>query len=91
MFEKDKLLLSFLLATRLSEFKGEITSEQFRFLLTGGVALDDFLPEKPKGSEWISAKSWGEMYRLSLIDKFGEFLNSVMKHTDDWRKIYDSK
>lgn len=74
--------MSFLLATRLAEFKGEITSEQFRFLLTGGVALDDFLPEKPKGADWISAKSWGEMYRLSLIDKFGEFLNSVMKHTD---------
>ena len=71
------MLLSFLLATRLSEFKGEITSEQFRFLLTSGVALDDFLTEKPKGSEWISAKSPGEMYRLSLIDKFAEFLNSV--------------
>jgi hypothetical protein len=38
--------------------------------LTGGVALDDFLPEKPKNSEWISAKSWGEIHRLSLIDKF---------------------
>jgi dynein heavy chain len=50
LFEKDKLLLSFLLATRLSEFKGEITSEQLRFLLTGGVALDDSLPDKPKNS-----------------------------------------
>jgi dynein heavy chain len=44
LFEKDKLLLSFLLATRLSEFKGDITSDQLRFLLTGGVALDDYLP-----------------------------------------------
>ena len=83
--------MSFLLATRLAEFKGEITSEQFRFLLTGGVALDDFVPEKPKNSEWISAKNWGEIYRLSLINKFGDFMTSLMKHTDEWKKIYDSK
>jgi dynein heavy chain len=44
LFEKDKLLLSFLLCTRLAEFKEEITPELLRFLLTGGVALDDNLP-----------------------------------------------
>jgi hypothetical protein len=60
-------------------------------LLTGGVALDEFLPEKPKNSEWISAKSWGEIYRLSLIDKFADFITSISKETDEWRKIYDSK
>ena len=59
LFEKDKLLLSFLLCTRLADFKGEITQEQLRFLLTGGVALDDYLPDKPKNSDWISMKSWG--------------------------------
>ena len=40
LFEKDKLLLSFLLTTRLAEFKKELTMDAFRFLLTGGVALD---------------------------------------------------
>jgi dynein heavy chain len=59
LFEKDKLMFSFLLCTRLAEFKNEITQELFRFLLTGGVALDQYVPEKPKNSEWISAKNWG--------------------------------
>jgi len=27
--------------------------------LTGGVALDDYTPDKPKNSDWISAKNWG--------------------------------
>lgn len=70
LFEKDKLLFSFLLCVRLAEFKETITSEQTRFLLTGGVALDDYLPEKPENSEWLSIKSWGEIYRLSKIEKF---------------------
>ena len=76
LFEKDKLLLSFLLCTRLADFKGEITQEQLRFLLTGGVALDDYIPVKPKNSDGISMKSWGEMYRLSLIDKFQPLMKS---------------
>jgi len=52
-------MFSFLLCTRLAEFKGEINQDLLRFLLTGGVALDDYVPEKPKNSAWISAKSWG--------------------------------
>jgi dynein heavy chain len=50
LFEKDKLLLSFLLCTRLAEFKHEIHNDGLRFLLTGGVAINDYLPDKPKRS-----------------------------------------
>ena len=52
-------MFSFLLCTRLADFKGEITQELLRFLLTGGVALDDYLPPKPNNAEWLSNKSWG--------------------------------
>lgn len=44
LFEKDKLLLSFVLCERLMEFKGEVINEHFRFLLTGGLAVSDKLP-----------------------------------------------
>lgn len=91
LFEKDKLLLSFLLCTRLAEFKKEINSEQMRFMLTGGVPLNDYLPDKPKKSDWISQKSWGEIYRLSLMEKFDALLKSFQTRIDDWKKIYDSK
>lgn len=91
LFEKDKLLLSFLLCTRLAEFKKEINNEQMRFMLTGGVPLNDYLPDKPKNSDWISQKSWGEIYRLSLMEKFDALLKSFQSKPDEWRKIYDSK
>jgi len=41
-------------------------------LLTGGVALSDHLPEKPK-SNFISDKSWGEIFRLSDLEGFKDF------------------
>lgn len=66
LFEKDKLLLSFLLCTRMLEFKKEISSEDYRFLLTGGLNMDEELPEKPD-IEWLNTKMWGEICRLSKI------------------------
>jgi len=65
LFEKDKLLLSFLLCIRLLEFKKLVNIEELRFLLTGGIALDEKLPDKPETAKWISVKMWGEVYRLS--------------------------
>jgi len=51
-------------------------------LLTGGVALDDYLPPKPKNSDFISMKMWGEMYRLSLMEKFKPFFDSINNETE---------
>jgi hypothetical protein len=41
-------------------------------LLTGGIALSSHLPEKPK-ADFISDKSWGEIYRLSDLEGFPDF------------------
>jgi dynein heavy chain len=70
LFEKDKLVFSMLLLVRLLEFNKQLNPEHWRFLLTGGMALSDYLPEKPKSSEWLSLKSWGEITRLSEQKNF---------------------
>jgi dynein heavy chain len=85
LFEKDKLLFSFLLCLRLAEFKGTITSEYTRFLLTGGVALDEVLQPKPENSDWISTRSWGEIDRLSKLGNFSFFFDSLNNETAKWR------
>ena len=72
LFEKDKLVFSMLLCVRLLEFRGQLSKEHFRFLLTGGVALSDHLPDKPNIS-WMSDKSWGEIVRLSDLEGFTDF------------------
>jgi dynein heavy chain len=45
LFEKDKLVFSTLLTQRLMEFNQELDKDHWRFLLTGGIALSDQLPE----------------------------------------------
>jgi dynein heavy chain len=63
-----------LLAVRLLEFKGEENIQEFwRFLLTGGVSLNEHLPEKPAYLSWLSLKSWAEINRLSDLHGFKGF------------------
>jgi dynein heavy chain len=37
LFEKDKLLFAFLLAARILASRGQLASEEWMFLLTGGL------------------------------------------------------
>lgn len=84
LFEKDKLLLSFLLCYRLLEFKKIVLPDYFRFLLTGGVALDDKYPEMPTKCAWLSMKAWGEICRLSGMPGFEKFYQSFYDYPQDY-------
>jgi dynein heavy chain len=41
LFEKDKLIFSFLLNIKLMQMSGDIQDDVFKFLLTGGVSLGE--------------------------------------------------
>jgi dynein heavy chain len=46
--------------------RGEVEEEVWRFLLTGGVALDN--PHPNPFPQWLGEKSWGEIVRASDIN-----------------------
>ncbi|KRX11121.1 P-loop containing nucleoside triphosphate hydrolase [Pseudocohnilembus persalinus] len=92
LFEKDKLLLSFLLCCRLQEFHKEIQGDDLRFLLTGGLALDDEnSPPKPENQDWISQKMWLEFCRLSKTEGYQALEpQNFAENLEEWKEIYDS-
>eukprot|EP00899_Mesostigma_viride_P020786 jgi/Mesvir1/28709/Mv19680-RA.1 len=89
LFEKDKLLFSFLLTVRILQAAKQIIKEEWTFLLTGG--LGDDLPAPNPAPEWLQDKAWQELLRLSQLPTFTGLSEHVAGHTRDWRVIYDSK
>ncbi|XP_059835308.1 dynein axonemal heavy chain 3 [Hypanus sabinus] len=88
LFEKDKLLFSLLLNVGLMKGKGEVNDEVWRFLLTGGVALDNPYPNP--ASEWLSDKSWSEIVRASNLPDLYGLMDHVIENIAKWKVIYDS-
>ena len=71
LFEKDKLLFSFILCSNILKAKGGLDQNEFMFFLTGGVGLENKIPN-PDPS-WLSDKSWDEICRMCEFDAFKEF------------------
>jgi dynein heavy chain len=87
LFEKDKLLFSFLLSINLNKHDGKVTDEQLMFLLTGGVGLDN--PHK-NPCDWLPTKSWDELCRLVLLPGFSNLRDNFTANTAAWKVVYDS-
>lgn len=88
LFEKDKLIFSFLLNVKLLELAEELNHEEWRFLLTGGISLGEQLPACP--ADWLEEKSWGEICRLAKLPHFKGLVEEFGKHVDEFQKLYES-
>ncbi|XP_077172642.1 dynein axonemal heavy chain 3 [Paroedura picta] len=88
LFEKDKLLFSLLLTIGIMKGRDEVDDEVWRFLLTGGVALDN--PHPNPAPEWLSEKAWAELVRASALKSLHGLMGHVEFNVAQWKAIYDS-
>ncbi|XP_078276213.1 dynein axonemal heavy chain 3-like [Rhinoraja longicauda] len=88
LFERDKMLFSFLLCVGIQRNRNLIHEDEWRFLLTGGVALD--IPFVNPAPSWLKDKSWGEIVRLAMLPAFTDLNNHFCSKLSEWKKIYDS-
>ncbi|XP_066529410.1 dynein axonemal heavy chain 12 [Hoplias malabaricus] len=89
LFEKDKLLFSFLLCSNLLLAKKEIEYTEFMFLLTGGVGLQNDVANPDPN--WLQDKSWDEICRASDLPGLQGLKESFTKNPESFLLIYDNK
>ncbi|KAK7077274.1 Dynein heavy chain 7, axonemal [Halocaridina rubra] len=66
LFEKDKLVFSFLMCVNLQRSENNVDDSEWLFLLTGGVALAAD-PKPNPASEWLPETSWQQVQWLTCL------------------------
>lgn len=86
IFEKDKLLFSFILCTKIQLASDQIDSKTFSFLLLGGKpAVTVVNPDE----SWINDKVWAEVNSLQQLPAFSDFVDTFIENLAEWKHFYD--
>eukprot|EP01038_Epipyxis_sp_PR26KG_P008094 gene8094-10963_t len=89
LFEKDKLLFSFLLTSKILLQSKAMDHNELRFFLQGSTSMD--LAEPNPYSSWLNNKSWGDILALNSLNSFTDFKNTTFKNNiSKWEAVIDS-
>ncbi|KAJ8944984.1 hypothetical protein NQ318_010186 [Aromia moschata] len=87
LFEKDKLLFSFLLCSKIMMFHKKLDENDFMFLLTGGVKVENLI-NNPCHT-WLPTSSWDEICKVDKLSGFENFSKTFKSNEAAWKRIYD--
>jgi len=97
LYEKDKLLFSFVMCTNIMRGDDKLDAGQFGFFLTGGAGmLPDNAPKNPTadgstsdGAPWLAQARWDELLRLSQLPGFEDLPGDFAKQLPQWKQVYE--
>jgi dynein heavy chain len=106
LFERHKLLFSFILATKMLQHEGAVDAHEWRFLLagptsSGGSTAGDAADaadagHRPAGRganpapDWLTDKAWGELVGLSELPSFSGLTQHMAANLACYKALFDS-
>jgi dynein heavy chain, axonemal len=87
LFERHKLLFSFLLTIRILQGNNAVDDLEWMFLISG-KCLSSVSAVNPS-PDWIDNRMWSEATALSSLEKFEGLADSIRNDVASWKEIYD--
>ena len=91
LFEKHKLLFSFVLTIKIKQGDNKIDLKEWRYLLSGPSGE---IQVPPNPTNWIPDNQWPDFYRqfygAGQLEALKNVQDHFMAHTEQWRKLFDS-
>jgi len=91
LFEKHKLLFSFMLTVKIEFGRREMDPAEWRYLLagpTGDIKLE------PNPTKWIDDNSWPDIFRqfhgMDRLPAFAGIYEHFISRCDEFRHVFDS-
>eukprot|EP00929_Paragymnodinium_shiwhaense_P087548 TRINITY_DN476_c0_g5_i1.p1 TRINITY_DN476_c0_g5~~TRINITY_DN476_c0_g5_i1.p1 ORF type:complete len:2570 (-),score=757.67 TRINITY_DN476_c0_g5_i1:167-7876(-) len=89
LFEKDKVLFSFALCTRIMVGDNKVDASELNYLVIGPTNdLAEGGPPVP--ADWVGKPRWNEILTLSELEAFSGFSQTFVKELAHFRKMYDA-
>ncbi|XP_025190774.1 dynein heavy chain 7, axonemal [Melanaphis sacchari] len=88
LFEKDKMLFSFIMCTTVMLAEKKIDKQELMFLLIDSIGLENNIPNP--APNWFHDKSWNELCRLDKLNAYYGIKDDFINKVDEWKKYYDS-
>lgn len=89
LFERHKLLFSFLVAAEVMRGDKTMDEAAWQFLISGqsgGAAAEEPNP----CTEWLTDRAWAELQALSTLEACAELADSVAPNEAAWREYFDA-
>jgi dynein heavy chain len=92
LFERHKLLFSFMLTVKVLFGENLMVDEEWRYLLAGASG-DVHIPDNP--TKWVAENQWADMYRqiygMSQLACLNGFDTDFLKNPDQWLPMFNSQ
>ena len=86
IFEKHKLLFSFVITIKLEQDRGNLTQDELDFFIKGNLSLEKAKRKKPFA--WVQDRTWEDCVRLARdYSQFATLLDDMEQNEHAWKKV----
>lgn len=91
LFEKDKLLFSFMLTVKIMSGQNKLDPAHLRYFLAGNTSLERERALPPSDDGWLTDQIWANVLGTTRLTGFEVFADNFVNDLSRWRTVYESK